>query len=282
VSTPSKQAKQEQQTDGFLKPTSLCTVLLTTQNIYFVSSLLMKQRSPNSILPVTTHDSKSNIATDPPTKTAPPDPPAEATKSINNMSTSSSQPYKPSPTMYRTLVTALLLYSVGVGYWVAVVKQNYKWKDPFSYHPFFMTIGFVGCMGIGAVTKKLGGYTNTKLHGIFASVGFFCSVGGFYAIYKNKNLWERPHFTSIHGKMGLALLLATIPAMLAGGVFLHPDWGIDKTNKTYRKIHKQFSRSIIAAAWLTAIYGFYCMKVSMFELLIYAGPLLLLAPFVLV
>ena len=149
-------------------------------------------------------------------------------------------------------------------------------------HPFLMTVGFVGFMGVGAVTKKLGGYTNTKLHGIMSSLGYILALGGFYAIYKNKNLWDRPHFTSLHGKMGLALLVMTFGPMVAGGVFLHPDWGLDKTNKLYRRVHKQFARVIMGSAWMTATYGFYTMSKDPVEVLIFAGPLVAMAPFVLV
>ncbi|KAL3916591.1 MAG: hypothetical protein SGILL_005107 [Bacillariaceae sp.] len=137
-------------------------------------------------------------------------------------------------------------------------------------------------MGIAAVTKKMGGYTNTKLHGILASLGFFLALGGLYAIYHNKNLYERPHFTSLHGKAGLALLVSAAPAMMAGGIFLHPDFGIDKTNKDIRKIHKLFSRIIIASAWCTAFYGMFSMTQDPVELFIFGGPLVILAPFTLV
>lgn len=140
----------------------------------------------------------------------------------------------------------------------------------------------VGCMGIGAITKKLGGYTNTKIHGMVASTGYLLALGGFYAIYRNKNLWEKPHFTTVHGKAGLALLVSTLGPMLFGIVFLHPDWGLDKTNKDYRKIHKMFSRVCMAGSWGTALYGMYSMTKDPIELAIYGVPLLILAPFTLV
>merc|ERR1712032_1413529 len=101
-------------------------------------------------------------------------------------------------------------------------------------------------MGIAAVTKKLGGYTNTKLHGMLASFGYMMALGGLYAIYQNKNLWGKAHFTSTHGKIGIALMVSMVGPLLAGGVFLHPDFGVDKTNKTIRKIHKVFSRTLMA------------------------------------
>lgn len=137
-------------------------------------------------------------------------------------------------------------------------------------------------MGVAAITKKRGGYTNTKLHGMVASLGYFVALGGLYAIYHNKNLYQRPHFASLHGKAGIAILMLTVLPMAAGGIVLHPDWGLDKTNQEVRKIHKLASRILMGASWGTAIYGMYSMTKDPFELAIYAGPLVLLAPFTLV
>ena len=120
---------------------------------------------------------------------------------------------------YKFLVAAFLIYSIGVGYYISTRPKG-KWRSPFSYHPLLMTIGFVGMMGVSAVTKKLGGYTNTKLHGIIATIGFACSLGGLYAIYHNKNLMQRPHFTSLHGKIGIGLMISTFGPLLAGALFL--------------------------------------------------------------
>lgn len=36
------------------------------------------------------------------------------------------------------------------------------WRS-FSWHPMLMTCGMVGMIGAASVTKKLGGYTNTKV-----------------------------------------------------------------------------------------------------------------------
>ena len=53
------------------------------------------------------------------------------------------------------LKIAFLVYAVGAGYYAAT-RPNGEWKNPFSWHPFLMTVGMIGCMGIAAVTKKLG------------------------------------------------------------------------------------------------------------------------------
>ncbi len=59
-------------------------------------------------------------------------------------------------------------------------------------------------------------------------------LGGLYVIYSNKEMNQKPHFTSNHSLMGIAAVAGCVMAMIAGGVFLHPDFGIDKGNKTYR------------------------------------------------
>jgi hypothetical protein len=117
---------------------------------------------------------------------------------------------------------------------------------------------------------------------MLASAGYCLALGGLYSIYRNKNLWEKPHFTTLHGKAGLALLASTFGPLLVGAVFLHPDWGIDKTNKDYRKMHKLFSRIVMASSWATAMYGMYSMTKDPVELAIYCLPLVILAPFTLI
>jgi hypothetical protein len=69
----------------------------------------------------------------------------------------------PSASTYNILVVGLVSFSVAGGY-LAGTQPNGEWRF-FSWHPLLMTIGMVGLMGIGAITKKLGGYTNTKVNG---------------------------------------------------------------------------------------------------------------------
>ena len=133
-------------------------------------------------------------------------------------------PARPSPELYRALVATFVVYSLAAGYYAAT-RPIGTWRNPFSYHPFLMITGMVGCAGVSVVTKKLGGYTNTKIHAALAVASVVLSLGGFYAIYSNKELYERPHFTSLHGKMGLGLIYMYLFQAIAGSTFLHPDFG---------------------------------------------------------
>jgi hypothetical protein len=60
------------------------------------------------------------------------------------------------------LFAALAIVSLGCGYMAATQPPDAGWRF-FSWHPFLMTTGMVGLTGVSAVTKKLGGYTNTKV-----------------------------------------------------------------------------------------------------------------------
>ncbi|KAL7468571.1 hypothetical protein ACHAXS_008803 [Conticribra weissflogii] len=146
-----------------------------------------------------------------------------------------------------------------------------------------MMLGMVGMMGAAALTKKRMGYTNTKLHGIMAWLGMFLSGGGFYVIYQNKEKMGKEHFTTIHSWAGLAVLIGCIMAGLAGGVFLHPDFGVDKQNGTIRKAHKLMSRGLLMVAWLATLSGLQTLvgDDDVKTLVMFAAPMIAAAPFTL-
>jgi hypothetical protein len=69
--------------------------------------------------------------------------------------------YKPAASVVSALTVAFLAYSLIVGYY-AGTRPKGEWRY-FSWHPFLMICGLVGCTGVATITKKLGGYTNTKV-----------------------------------------------------------------------------------------------------------------------
>ena len=117
---------------------------------------------------------------------------------------------------------------------------------------------------------------------MLGGAGVMLMLGGFYVIYENKNRNGANHFTSFHGKTGLGLILCAIGASMAGGIFLHPDFGIDKTNKQIRFAHKSFSRVVMAGAWMTCVTGMYNMTRDPMSFALLVIPLLVFAPFTLV
>ena len=115
-------------------------------------------------------------------------------------------------------------------------------------------------------------------HGIIANLGVMMACGGLYVIYTNKNNNGSEHFTTLHGKFGLAMILSSIGLGLAGGVFLHPDFGIDKTNQTIRYAHKTGARVTLAFAWMCCMSGMYTLTQDPMSLALLGVPLVALFP----
>lgn len=73
-----------------------------------------------------------------------------------------------------------------------------------------------------------------QLHGMITWAGLFCCFGGLYVIYTNKEEHGHQHWQTNHAIAGIVGLLSCIGLGLVGGIVLHPDFGVDKTNKTIR------------------------------------------------
>lgn len=182
---------------------------------------------------------------------------------------------------YVALLALLSGHSLFGGYYAATRPEGAGWRF-FSWHPMLMMVGMVGMMGAAALTKKRGGYKNTKLHGIMAWVGMMLAGGGLYVIYQHKESMGKAHFTTYHSWAGLASFGGCILPGIAGAVFLHPDFGIDKANKLYRAVHKYVSRALLLLAWMATLSGLKTMVGDDIKtLILFAVPLVVAAPFTL-
>ena len=83
----------------------------------------------------------------------------------------------------------------------------------------------------------------------------FLALFAFYVIYTNKILLGKPHFKSLHGQLGVTVLMGYLALGLLGATALHPDWGVLRTNKTVRAIHKWLGRLFTSAAWFCCVLG---------------------------
>jgi hypothetical protein len=72
---------------------------------------------------------------------------------------------------YTAVCLGFILYSIIAGY-MAGIQPTSVFRF-FSYHPLLMTCSMIGMTSIAAITKKLGGYNNTKVC-ICKSSFFFC------------------------------------------------------------------------------------------------------------
>ena len=81
---------------------------------------------------------------------------------------------------------------------------------------------------------------------------------------------------------GLTAFVGLILPAVAGAVFLHPDFGIDKGNKLYRKVHKVVARLLLFLAWAATISGFKTLIGDDYvTLAMFAAPVVIAAPFTL-
>ncbi len=151
------------------------------------------------------------------------------------------------------LVFLCIAICSGFGYYAGNLPEGSQWRL-FSWHPFLMSSG-AGCYTAAALIKKLGGYSNTKLHGSISSLGVFLMLGGLYAIYENKNRKGKEHFTSIHSQVGLIAMLSFVVLMIVGAAGLHPDFGAIKTNQNVRFIHKSFGRIANCLVFVVCVTG---------------------------
>lgn len=186
-----------------------------------------------------------------------------------------------SQTKHKLLVSCFIIFTIVQGYMASVMPWGAGWRF-FSWHPFLMTTGFIGMIGSAAVTKKLGGYTNTKYHGLLASMGTLMAIGGLYVIFINKRNFDKPHLTSYHSAAGIITVAGCITVMLVGGIFLHPDFGFLNKHTKIRLFHKWFSRMTVLLAWITCYMGLMQLTSNKIVLMIYALPLIILMPFTLI
>jgi hypothetical protein len=125
----------------------------------------------------------------------------------------------------------------------------------FNWHPLMMLVGFVAMAGNAALIKKIGGYENTKMHGYLMSACIAVTSFAWYVIYSNKEMYNKAHLMTIHGKLGAAIMVGYFGVGIFGAVALHPDFGILKTNKSLRLMHKLGGRLLTALAWVCCVLG---------------------------
>ena len=79
--------------------------------------------------------------------------------------------------LFNSLCGPLAVYGILAGYIGATYGLQAGWTW-FSWHPFMMMVGFVVFAGNAVLLKKIGGYENTKMHGMLM---FFCALATGFA-----------------------------------------------------------------------------------------------------
>ncbi|XP_037782172.1 cytochrome b561 domain-containing protein 2-like [Penaeus monodon] len=99
----------------------------------------------------------------------------------------------------------------------------------FSFHPFLMTTAFTGLMTEALLIFSKSGLaagalhsTRVTVHWILLLLTAVCHSLGFAAIYFNKELNEKPHFTSWHGTVGLVASVFLVLQLSVGVFAMYP------------------------------------------------------------
>ncbi|CAK0853919.1 unnamed protein product [Prorocentrum cordatum] len=112
------------------------------------------------------------------------------------------------------------------------------------------------------------------VHGYGMAAGTVAALFGWYVIHSNKDASGKPHFTTVHGKVGLVCLVLTLASAMAGSVLLDPDFGLMKPSKVIRRVHKYAGRGVLALAAVASLLGWWTVvKGDPLTMLLIAAPL---------
>ncbi|KAK9528973.1 hypothetical protein VZT92_013097 [Zoarces viviparus] len=177
--------------------------------------------------------------------------------------------------------SALLSHCICIGFTVFIALLSRPGTSWFSWHPFFMTLAFSFFMTEaillfsphGSPLKRFSHKTKGRVHGILQGLCASCAVLGLAAIYYNKHLNGKAHFTSWHGVLGLLTVcvvglqsLAAVPLIYHS---LAKGWSLAKLKRyhaaTGMVTYLLGSASLLlglSSAWFTGSVGEYTWYLS--------------------
>ncbi|KAG1681103.1 hypothetical protein FOA52_015544 [Chlamydomonas sp. UWO 241] len=130
----------------------------------------------------------------------------------------------------------------------------------FSWHPLFMSIGYVLFMTEGLLAaimfRHLDGPERVaaiQSHAIMQIRALVCIVIGFVVIYQNKVQHNKRHFQSTHSQVGLATLVLTVLAPLGGAISFKRLGLIHRFPEVWHSRIKWLHRKLGVCVWLLAL-----------------------------
>ena len=126
-----------------------------------------------------------------------------------------------------------------------------------------MVLGFITLAGNAVLIKQTKGLPNMVLHGNLMSGAIICAFLGWYAIYDSKvanNRLKDFSEKSLHGQLGIFVMVTYLLVGFGGALAFHPNYGITSIksspyNSTIRLFHKVLGRFLTALAWYTCVLG---------------------------
>lgn len=137
-------------------------------------------------------------------------------------------------------------------------------NDLFSVHPILMAAGYLLFMSEGVMAavrfrKREGGdrVAAIWLHAFTMGFALLSVAGGFAAIYANNIRKGSPHFTTLHGKLGVGAVALTLMSAAGGAVSFRRLGLLQRFgHKTQLRI-KQLHRALGPVAYFLALAALY-------------------------
>eukprot|EP01024_Parvocaulis_polyphysoides_P059797 TRINITY_DN6483_c0_g1_i1.p1 TRINITY_DN6483_c0_g1~~TRINITY_DN6483_c0_g1_i1.p1 ORF type:complete len:219 (+),score=22.40 TRINITY_DN6483_c0_g1_i1:401-1057(+) len=134
-------------------------------------------------------------------------------------------------------------------------------KTLFSWHPIFMTLGYVLFMTEGVISgikfRRLDGKERVAAiytHMMWQISAVASILIAFGVIYYNKNLTGKHHFTSLHAKFGLASVIFSVAAPVLGVVGFRALGLLQNFPEQMQILIKKVHRNLGAIVWLLALF----------------------------
>ena len=101
--------------------------------------------------------------------------------------------------------------------------------------------------------------TKIKFHWILQTAAVISALGGFAAIYINKNMHNKPHFQSWHGLFGFCTVILICLQSLQGVAVLYPKWPLARKMKPrqLKQLHAVCGSLVFLVSCATLGLGFY-------------------------
>eukprot|EP00730_Choanoeca_flexa_P012747 TRINITY_DN4578_c0_g1_i1.p1 TRINITY_DN4578_c0_g1~~TRINITY_DN4578_c0_g1_i1.p1 ORF type:complete len:226 (+),score=49.99 TRINITY_DN4578_c0_g1_i1:84-680(+) len=139
-----------------------------------------------------------------------------------------------------------LALTLGIGISAFITYRAAPTNELFPWHPTLMAIGLLTVMTYGILVFSKQDKTSHKdkvwTHFLCNATAAALTAGGFAAIYINKNLRGKEHYTSYHGQVGLITTIMVVSQALVSSTMLYPAWLIKqigtKNYNTFKKMHR--------------------------------------------
>ncbi|CAI2178272.1 1097_t:CDS:2 [Funneliformis geosporum] len=156
-----------------------------------------------------------------------------------------------------------LLVSVGALLFASTVWYITSTADYlfFIWHPTLMSLMLLmttnGILVLQKAESRQEKVSSLNFHKALQSIGFLSVIGGFYVIITFKNMGNKEHFESPHGKFGLITFSLILIQTIAGSTLVNFPGvvgGVVKAKAMY-KYHRFSGYLLLAFIWLTALGG---------------------------